>query len=95
MTEIKLKGSSKRIEEIRKMIDKMWEDPLRIGYFPKPVIVWNKKWSGLNWMCKSDEKNPYTNCDWIACAGHGNTVEEAYDDWLENYSVDIIYDEEK
>lgn len=95
MTEIKLKGISFSGLDIQKLIDKMWEDPLRIGHFPKPVIIWNKKYSGMNWMCKSDEVNPYVDCQRIYCGGHGNTPEEAYEDWLENYSVDIIYDEEK
>lgn len=93
MTEIKIKGSPEKIAELKKIIDKMWEDPLRIGYFPKPVISWNKKWSGMNWICSSNEKNPYLNCEWIYCFGHGNTVQEAYDDWLQAYTNDIIYDE--
>jgi len=95
LTEIIIKGSPEKTAELRKLIDKMWEDPLRIGFFPKPVIVWNKKWSGMNWICRSDEINPYSNCQRIFCAGHGNTVQQAYEDWLENYSIDIIYDEEK
>jgi hypothetical protein len=82
--------------QLKKLIDKMWEDPLRIGAFPKPVIVWNKKWSGMNWMCRSEEVNPYRDCQGtISCAGQGNTVQEAYEDWLEGYSVDIIYDQDK
>lgn len=91
---IQIKGSPEKTAELKKIIDKMWEDPLRIGAFPKPVIIWNKKWSGKNWMCSSDEKNPYKDCKWISCAGHGNTVQEAYDDWLQAYTVDIIYDED-
>ena len=92
MNKINIKGSVEKWAEIQNVINKMWEHPLRIGVFPKPVIVWNKKSSGMNWICKSDEKNPYTDCECIYCVGHGNTPQEAYDDWLQNYSVDIIYD---
>lgn len=92
MNKIIIKGSPEKTAELKKVIDKMWEDPLRIGHFPKPVITCNKMWN-LNWICTSDEKNPYSNCERIVCSGHGNSVQEAYDDWLQAYSVDIIYDE--
>lgn len=89
MTEIKINYNFDRSSEIKKLVEKMWEDPLRIGRFPKPLITCNKKWN-LNWICTSDEKNPYSNSERIMCSGHGNTVQEAYDDWLQAYSVDII-----
>lgn len=92
MINIKLKESFDTLSEIKKLIGRMKEDPLRIGHFPKPVITYNKKWN-LNWICTSDEKNPYSNCEQIVCSGHGNTVQEAYDDWLQTYANDIIYDE--
>ncbi len=92
MTEIKIKYNFDRSSEIKKLVEKMLEDPLRIGHFPKPLITCNKKWN-LNWICTSDENNPYSNCERIVCSGHGNTVQEAYDDWLQTYTNDIIYDE--
>lgn len=92
MNKINIKDSPEKTAELKKLVEKMWEDPLRIGYFPKPVITCNKKWN-LNWICTSAEKNPYSNCERIVCSGDGNTVQEAYDDWLQTYTNDIIYDE--
>lgn len=93
MNKINIKGNPEKTAELKKLVEKMWENPLRIGYFPKPVITCNKKWN-LNWICTSDENNPYSNCERIVCSGHGNTVQEAYDDWLQTYTNDIIQDED-
>ena len=65
---------------------------LRIGeselpYIPAPRMSSNKRYN-QNWICTSVEYCTWDGFLGFSCSGHGNTIEEAYSDWLETYTHD-------
>lgn len=45
------------------------------------------------WYCESNEYCTWDGIELFSCAGHGDTPEEAYADWFENYQMFRYYEE--
>lgn len=48
----------------------------------------------MKWYCHSAEYCTHDGLNAFFCAGHGDTPQEAYDDWLETYIHDRYYEED-
>lgn len=51
--------------------------------------------TAIKWYCNSDEYCTRDGKLHFSCCGHGDTMLEAYMDWLEAYLVDRYYKDEE
>lgn len=60
---------------------------------PIPKLTANGN-TAMKWYCHSAEYCTHDGLNAFFCAGHGDTPQEAYDDWLETYIQDRYYEED-
>lgn len=62
-------------------------------HLPIPHLTSNLR-TAMKWYCDSNEYCTWDGKLHFSCCGHGDTMREAYMDWLEAYTQDRYYEEE-
>ena len=65
-----------------------------LPYIPIPRLSLNYYRKG-KWICSSEEYCTWDGYNGFYCSGHGDTVQEAYEDWLESYASDRYLGDEE